>query len=641
MAVNEPIRETGPYVGDDVLVELPFDFETFAASDISVVVTTTATGAQEVLTRNTDYTVTLNADQSASPGGEVTLEDPLATGTTATVYGDAMDYTRTGDIITNPGGFFPAIVNDALDRVHIALLQLKALADRGVKVRQGEDGLTLPSIAERAGKVFGFTAGGAATAITLDDSLDGSLRADMADDAAAKGSDLLHFGYDIGYSAGSVGHRLDNAVFLGSPPFNAAQDGTTDDTVALQAAVDYCAANGWPDLVITGPVKVTASVMIDRLVDTMEDDFRIVGMGPEAGFIVTSGVTIFDSTLTVTTAPQSERVRLFNLRFEASSIAINAYVFSKKFLRVSAQGCFFNLIRWCTSDIYLQSHMINYSTLLYCAPNFMNGAGSYDCSFSGNEIKGGSTVFRSIDTTYGTLGFRFLNNLVEGLQDSIVKATGVSNATVGYNHLEGNAGPYEFNFFAGVLAGTSATVISNFAINPGGPLFYWGTMDRVVSIGNSCGSPNPGSGTTMHSNASAATEFISIGDAASTVSSDALTARLGDGVLTRGRSVRSRVVLAYSASITPSAPAGNVFVITVTNNSNFTINGAGSATTGQQITFTIRNTTAGAIGTLTWAADYKLASWTQPGAGTSRSITFEYDGLNWIEVSRTPADVPV
>jgi len=57
------------------------------------------------------------------------------------------------------------------------------------------------------------------------------------------------------------------------------------------------------------------------------------------------------------------------------------------------------------------------------------------------------------------------------------------------------------------------------------------------------------------------------------------------------------------------------------------------------ITITIK-CTGGVMGATTWNATYKMAAWTNPATGFSRSITFRYDGTNWIEVSRTPADVP-
>lgn len=108
------------------------------------------------------------------------------------------------------------------------------------------------------------------------------------------------------------------------------------------------------------------------------------------------------------------------------------------------------------------------------------------------------------------------------------------------------------------------------------------------------------------------------------------------------------VALTYSASITPDLALGNVFTITATNNTAFTINAplsrAGNGNTspgGQRITFRILNTAGGALGTVTWNAAFKLAAWTSPAAGLNRSITYEHNGQGtWYEVNRTTVDVP-
>lgn len=83
------------------------------------------------------------------------------------------------------------------------------------------------------------------------------------------------------------------------------------------------------------------------------------------------------------------------------------------------------------------------------------------------------------------------------------------------------------------------------------------------------------------------------------------------------------------------------FTITATNSTAFTItNPTYLIYDGQTITVTIRNTSGGALGTATWGALYKLATWTQPATGFNRSITFLFNNTNFIELSRTTADVP-
>jgi hypothetical protein len=63
-------------------------------------------------------------------------------------------------------------------------------------------------------------------------------------------------------------------------------------------------------------------------------------------------------------------------------------------------------------------------------------------------------------------------------------------------------------------------------------------------------------------------------------------------------------------------------------------------TAGARVSFTLINTTAGALGEVVWGSAYKLSQWTNPAAGHSRSIELRFNGKNWVEIARTPADVP-
>lgn len=100
------------------------------------------------------------------------------------------------------------------------------------------------------------------------------------------------------------------------------------------------------------------------------------------------------------------------------------------------------------------------------------------------------------------------------------------------------------------------------------------------------------------------------------------------------------VTITYSASMTPDARAGMTQVITATNATAFTINAPTNPASGQKLTIKIRNTSGGALGAVTWNAVFKMATWTSPATANSRSITFHYDGTNWVEESRCTTDVP-
>lgn len=102
-----------------------------------------------------------------------------------------------------------------------------------------------------------------------------------------------------------------------------------------------------------------------------------------------------------------------------------------------------------------------------------------------------------------------------------------------------------------------------------------------------------------------------------------------------------RLAITYSASMNTAVATADAFTITATNNTAFTINApTGQTQDGQLIEYTILNTSGGALGTATWNAVFKMATWTSPATGNSRSIRFRWNGTNWVEVSRTTADIP-
>ena len=105
------------------------------------------------------------------------------------------------------------------------------------------------------------------------------------------------------------------------------------------------------------------------------------------------------------------------------------------------------------------------------------------------------------------------------------------------------------------------------------------------------------------------------------------------------------VTIPYTSGVamTFDASQGNSFVLTVTDNVAYTIGAPTNPPfTGmsQRILLTIRNTAGVALGAATFNAIFKLgAAWTNPANTLSRSIEFRWNGTNWVEYSRTAADV--
>jgi len=161
MTISSTNRIAGPFTGDGTTATFPFTFKVFEDSDLYVVTLNLSTGALTVLTLTTDYSVTLDADQDTNPGGSITLTaGNLATGLTLTITTDIA--ALQGVDLTNGGGFYPDVINGALDLLTILIQQLLDTAARSLQYPMGDTttNAVLPSAAQRAGMVLAFDSNG-------------------------------------------------------------------------------------------------------------------------------------------------------------------------------------------------------------------------------------------------------------------------------------------------------------------------------------------------------------------------------------------------------------------------------------------------------------------------------------------------
>lgn len=133
MTISSTTRKAGPFTGNDVTTDFPFAFRVFAETDVLAIETDTSTDTESTLAYVVDYTVSLNADQDTDPGGTLTLLSPLATGYTLTLT-SAVQQTQGTDL-TNLGGFYPDVINAALDRLTVLIQQVAEETSRAVKVQ--------------------------------------------------------------------------------------------------------------------------------------------------------------------------------------------------------------------------------------------------------------------------------------------------------------------------------------------------------------------------------------------------------------------------------------------------------------------------------------------------------------------------
>lgn len=131
MTISSENRKSGPFLGTGAVSEYPFDFAVFSADDLLVVVADTV-GAESTLVLTSDYTVDLNSDQDANPGGTVVLTDPLPDDYLLVATSKLANLQPTD--LTNQGGFYPQVVTRSLDRLTILVQQLKEQIGRAIKV---------------------------------------------------------------------------------------------------------------------------------------------------------------------------------------------------------------------------------------------------------------------------------------------------------------------------------------------------------------------------------------------------------------------------------------------------------------------------------------------------------------------------
>mgnify|MGYP003136104452 FL=1 len=164
MTINSTTRKTNPLVGNGNTHTYPFAFKVFTDADVVVKKLEASTSIETTLTlgASNDYIVTLNADQNSNPGGSITLKSGgnnqnLASGFSIVIT-SALEPLQGTDL-TNQGGFYPEVINDALDKAVILHQQQQEKLDRSISFSLTN---TIGSLeitenaTTRANKVLGF-----------------------------------------------------------------------------------------------------------------------------------------------------------------------------------------------------------------------------------------------------------------------------------------------------------------------------------------------------------------------------------------------------------------------------------------------------------------------------------------------------
>jgi hypothetical protein len=232
--------------------------------------------------------------------------------------------------------------------------------------------------------------------------------------------------------------------------------------------------------------------MINRLVDSTTTRFRIIAEGSDAGFYTTSNVVMFDTTLPVTTDPQSENISFEGVTFSTDNNTRDTYVLAAgKFLRMQFINCDFQLIRCMYSTVlYAQTYHFYQCRARYWLDFFFSSAGAYDFHAE-IDMKGGGTGFRLLSATRPVLRADLTDCTFEGCSGPFITAGNADGLTIANNYLEYN-GSVALNF-DNTYSNAVITVTGNTFIQTAPQIadvnFYdvqWGETTRAVSFGNYC-----------------------------------------------------------------------------------------------------------------------------------------------------------
>ena len=247
MTVITTAITSGPYTGNGVADTFAFGFRAKTISQIDVYETDTL-GAITKLTPTTDFTVPVLGNPTG--GDVVRVAGPLPTGYTWYIRANYIESQETS--FASQGAFFPAVHEDAFDKITLILQQLTDVDSRALRVADTDFTVDptkqfIPAIADRANKGLGFDANGIPMAIPIITQAMLDAVTSAATNAAASETN----------AAASETNAAASATNAAASATNAAASATNAAASATNAAANKDAASGYESLMPAGKQSLT------------------------------------------------------------------------------------------------------------------------------------------------------------------------------------------------------------------------------------------------------------------------------------------------------------------------------------------------------------------------------------------------
>lgn len=334
--------------GNGLTTSIPCTFPFTAQTDLVVVETIIATGAQTVKTLTTDYTVTGTVDALGQypNGGSVVMTVAPASTVTITVYRD-VPTTQSVDPVQNDKLPVDSAIEAPLDKLTMIAIRLKERVDRSLHQPDGDSAnmTALPAKTTRASRYMGFDGDGNPTMMQTPTGLSTPIaqlaESPVADLPAAGSAGTLRK-----VTTGTRGIWMDtgaqwisiNGGMANVKDFGAKGDNVADDSIAVQAAIDSVPDGG---TVFFPPGTYRGSEW------TAPSRVSLVGAGPEVSVLYNIGTSNEDLVTFADLATSNDELRFgrvagLGLTGSASSgaglVAENPYQFIVDQCRVYSNG---------------------------------------------------------------------------------------------------------------------------------------------------------------------------------------------------------------------------------------------------------------------------------------------------------------
>ena len=242
MTVATTVRKSDTYTTNGATTEFAYPFVIASEGELKVYRTEISTGTEVLLSLVADYTVTGVGNAS---GGNVVISPALASGYEIVIVGQE-DYTQETDF-ANQGPFHPETHEAAFDKLTKLAIDLKEKFERSIRLGEADDSATelpgptgVPAVLKRL-------ANGDFSLVPVDEPIIQALGDAPEDGNQYARKDGDWYEVELGIDAVSV------------KDYGAVGNGSTNDSAAIQSAIDDCISTGKTLLFPSGTYMLTSA----------------------------------------------------------------------------------------------------------------------------------------------------------------------------------------------------------------------------------------------------------------------------------------------------------------------------------------------------------------------------------------------